>query len=63
MTYEQSFLATCNDAGLAPAWAIKRIFQDHNEDYAEALSEFTAYCRATSQTWENGETILEWLGY
>lgn len=63
MTYEESFLSTCDAEGLAPAWAIKKIFQEHSNDYAESISEYTAHCRATSKTWEDGKTILDWLGY
>jgi len=63
MTYEESFLSTCDAEGLAPGWAIKQIFQEHSTDYAESLSEYTAHCRATSKNWEKGEAILEWLGY
>jgi hypothetical protein len=63
MTYEETFLDLCDAEGNAPAWAIKLIFEQHSNDPSESLSDFTAHCRATSKKWENGETILDWLGY
>jgi len=57
MTYEDSFLSTCDAEGKAPAWAIKQIFEEHQAD----LDEFTDL--ATDDEWDNGETILTWLGY
>ena len=57
MSYEEQFLATCNDEGQAPSWAIKQIFEEHSAD----LDEFIGL--ATPQEWDNGETILHWLGY
>ena len=56
MTYEESFLSTCDAEGLAPAWAIKQIFKEHG-------SNLTNYQEANPRNWENGELILEWLGY
>ena len=57
MTYEESFLSTCDAEGKAPAWAIKQIFEEHSAD----LDEFIGL--ATPQEWDDGETILHWLGY
>ncbi len=56
MTYEESFLSTCDAEGLAPSWAIKQIFEEHGSD----LPGFQA-CH--EHDWEYGETILNWLGY
>ena len=56
MTYEESFLSTCDAEGLAPAWAIKQIFEEHSS----SLSDFQW---ANPRDWEQGELILEWLGY
>ena len=55
MTYEESFLSTCDAEGLAPAWAIEQIFEEHGSD----LEDY----QASTPNWENGETILNWLGY
>lgn len=63
MSYAESFLSTCDAEGLAPLWAIKQIFAEHSNDATESISEYCAHCRATSQTWDYGKTILEWLGY
>ena len=57
MTYEQSFLSTCDAEGLAPSWAIKQIFEEHGSD----LREYVA--ANSSEQWDNGEAILTWLGY
>ena len=57
MTYEESFLSTCDAEGKAPAWAIKQIFEEHGSD----LDEFIGL--ATPQEWDDGEKILNWLGY
>ena len=57
MSYEEQFLATCNDEGQAPSWAIRQIFEEHKAD----LDEFIGL--ATPQEWDNGKTILHWLGY
>lgn len=57
MSTEQSFLSTCDAEGKAPAWAIKQIFKDHNHD----LDEFIGL--ATPQEWDDGKTILNYLGY
>ena len=58
MTYEESFLSTCDAEGNAPNWAIKQIFDEHGVD----LAGFQA-CHSTSDGWMYGETILEYLGY
>ena len=55
MTYAQAFLSTCDAKGIAPAWAIKQIFEDHCADLAEYQD--------STPNWEDGETILQWLGY
>ena len=56
MNYEESFLSTCDAEDLAPAWAIKQIFDEHGSD----LADFQA---SHPKDWENGETILHWIGY
>ena len=56
MSYEDQFRATCDAEGLAPAWAIEQIFKEHS-------SSLTNYQEANPRNWENGELILEWLGY
>ena len=56
MTYEESFLSTCDAEGLAPAWAIKQIFEEHGSD----LPGFQA-CH--EHDWQYGQTILNYLGY
>ena len=55
MTYEESFLSTCDAEGKAPSWAIKQIFEEHSSD----LDEFIGL--ATPQEWDDGETILHYL--
>ena len=57
MTYEQSFLDTCDAEGNAPEWAIEQIFDEHSADYdqfTDGVPEFA---------WSKGVTILDWLGY
>ena len=56
MTYEESFLSTCNTEGQAPAWAIEQIFEEHGSDLDE-------YTEQAGDDWDQGETILSWLGY
>lgn len=57
MTYEESFLSTCDAEGFAPGWAVSQIFKEHNTDVDE-------YIQSTPEAkWFNGETILNWLGY
>ena len=57
MTYEESFLSTCDAEGMAPTWAINQIFDEHG-------SEFQDYLKDTPEDqWLNGEAILSWLGY
>ena len=41
MTYEDSFLATCDAEGYAPAWAIRQIFAEHAD--RESVSLMTAW--------------------
>ncbi len=57
MNYEESFLATCDDEGKAPAWAIEQIFEEHQADLVEYLGSVTV------TSWNSGEVILNWLGY
>lgn len=58
MSYEESFLSTCDAEGKAPTWAIKQIFNEHGrslfDEYLESLP---------GLNWDNGETILHFLGY
>ena len=57
MTYEESFLSTCDAEGNAPAWAFAQIFLEHSrpaDEYLEATPE---------PPWFNGQSILNWLGY
>ena len=57
MTYEQSFLDTCDAEGMAPTWAINQIFEEHG-------SEFQEFIKHTPESqWLNGRAILNWLGY
>ena len=58
MTYEESFLSTCDAEGNAPNWAIKQIFEEHGVD----LPGFQA-CHSVGDGWRYGETILNYLGY
>ena len=57
MTYEESFLSTCDAEGLAPAWAITQIFEDHGS----SLDEYTD--STPEAQWWNGQAILNYLGY
>ena len=57
MTYEDQFIALCDDKGKAPAWAVEQIFADHSADLEEWLD------LATPGEVADGETILHWLGY
>ena len=57
MSYEESFLSTCNAKGNVPVWAFFQIFEDHNsapEDFIDNTD--------VSQLF-NGKAILSWLGY
>lgn len=57
MTYEESFLDTCDAEGNAPSWAFNQIFKEHNSSIDE-------YTDSTPEAqWFNGEAILNWLGY
>ena len=51
MTYEESFLSTCDAEGKAPAWAIEQIFEEH----CSSLEQLQ-FARPTE--WDNGELIL-----
>ena len=57
MTYEESFLSTCDAEGKAPAWAIEQIFEEHGLD----LDEYTEI--ATDSEIDDGQTILHYCGY
>lgn len=60
MTYEQSFLSTCDAEGKAPAWAIKQIFNEHGS----SLEDYSAYCFfLPAHLINDGEDILNYLGY
>ena len=56
MSYEESFLSTCDAEGLAPVWAIQQIFIEHSVDFEE-------FRQAHPTTWDDGEAILNWIGY
>lgn len=58
MTYEESFLSTCDAEGNAPNWAIDQIFEEHGSDYADFVESLEF-----DQSMFNGKTILNWLGY
>ena len=58
MTYEDSFLSTCDAEGNVPGWALEQIFEEHGSD----LADFTESL-PFNQSIFNGETILRWLGY
>ena len=57
MTYEESFLSTCDAEGNAPSWAINQIFHDH----CSSIDEYTS--NTPEEKWSEGEAILNWLGY
>jgi hypothetical protein len=57
MTYEESFLSTCDAEGQVPSWAIVQIFEEHGSQ----LHEFYSY--TPEAKWSDGEAILDWLGY
>lgn len=57
MSYEESFLSTCDAEGNAPTWAIEQIFEEHGSSLEDYYETHKGYGR------EQGETILEWLGY
>ena len=57
MTYEESFLSTCDAEGNVPYWAFLQIFDEHGS----AVTDFTDETPMTQ--WYNGEAILNWLGY
>lgn len=57
MTYEESFLSTCDAEGNAPEWAIHQIFKEHGSDLKDYYECHKGYGR------EKGKTILDWLGY
>ena len=56
-SYAQSFLDICNDEGQAPVWAIEQIFEEHGSD----LNEFAE--TTPEHLLDNGEAILEFIGY
>ena len=57
MTYEQSFLDTCDANGDAPDWAIDRIMREHGSSLI-LMSEHVPADKLL-----NGREILNWLGY
>jgi hypothetical protein len=57
MTYEESFLSSCDAEGNAPTWAINQIFDEHGSQFQEFIK------HTPPQQWFSGEAILEWLGY
>ena len=57
MTYEESFLSTCDSEGNVPMWAFNQIFDEHGSD----VDDYTD--NTVESQWFNGEVILEWLGY
>ncbi len=59
MTYSESFLSTCDAEGKAPSWAIKQIFEEHGHNEEDRID----YMATTGNQWDDGEMILEWLGY
>ena len=56
MSYEESFLYTCDAEGEAPAWAIKQTFEENSSD----LEEFIGL--ATPPEWEAGASNVRCLG-
>ena len=57
MSYEESFLSTCDAEGFAPTWAINQIFKEHGKEFQEFIK------HTPEKQWLDGETILHWLGY
>jgi len=58
MTYEESFLSTCDAEGNAAGWAIDQIFEEHGSDFQEFVESLE-----WNQSMFNGKAILNWLGY
>ena len=57
MSYEESFLSTCDAEGNVPAWALFQIFEEHSSDVDQFTDDLP------SAQWFNGEAILNYLGY
>ena len=57
MSYEQSFLDTCDANGDAPDWAIDRIMREHGSSLI-LMSE-----HVPADKLHNGQEILNYLGY
>lgn len=57
MSYEESFLSTCDAEGQAPSWALIQIFDEHGADIEPFMTS------TVEALWHDGETILSWLGY
>ena len=57
MTYEESFLDTCDANGDAPDWAIDRIMREHGSSLI-LMSE-----HVPADKLHNGQEILNYLGY
>ncbi len=55
MTYEESFLSTCDAEGMAPTWAINQIFEEHGSEFQNS--------KHTPEALLDGRAILNWLGY
>ena len=61
MSYEDSFLSTCDAEGNVPSWAYNQIFKDHGY---HNVCDFNDYINSTpEEKIFNGRTILNWLGY
>jgi len=58
MTYERSFLDTCDAEGNVPEWALDQIFDDHGSDLGEFVEDLK-----WNQSMFNGVLILNFLGY
>ena len=61
MTYELSFIETCDEQGNAPAWAITHIFDEHGSSYVEFIDSLIRGDELNLAN--NAQAILEWLGY
>ena len=57
MSYEESFLSTCDAEGNVPHWAFVQIFEEHGS----AVTDFWDFTRPELRY--NGEAILNHLGY
>lgn len=55
--YEESVMAHADAEGKLSASVIKQLFDEHGSDIEEFLSQ------ATDETFDDAESILDWLGY